>query len=190
VLFKPLCDSHRVDDLLDQVRTPSAGRAIWAFRDVDGRARSAVAKFGRNNLLVLHDIVSGNGQSMWQAQRLSPVVLSTLRDFDYTDMSPHTAAALFWWARNSLFFDLALDQRSDVLLASYGDLVGNPRAAMQVICDFLGFAFRPALVAHIAPRRATPVRPLDIDSRVRTLCDELQEQLDRVIQHQHQGRAA
>ena len=27
------------------------GRAIWAYRDVDGRVRSAVSKFGRNNLL-------------------------------------------------------------------------------------------------------------------------------------------
>ena len=53
VLFKPLCDSHRVDHLLDTLDTPSPGRAIWAYRDVDGRARSAVSKFGRNNLLTL-----------------------------------------------------------------------------------------------------------------------------------------
>jgi hypothetical protein len=43
VLLKPLCDSHRVDHLLDSLGTASPGRAIWAYRDVDGRARSAVS---------------------------------------------------------------------------------------------------------------------------------------------------
>jgi hypothetical protein len=189
VLFKPLCDSHRIDHLLDRVRTRKPGRAIWVYRDVDGRVLSALSKFGRNNLLVLADIAAGRGAGMWQAQRLSPAILEEISGFDYRTMTPETAAALFWWVRNSLYFDLGFDRRSDVMLASYDDLLTDPRAGMGSICTFLGLEFRPELVGHIAPRSGKRTA-LDIDPRVRRLCDQLQEQMNATLREQRQGRAA
>jgi hypothetical protein len=189
VLFKPLCDSHRVDELLDQVPARTSGRAIWVYRDVDGRARSALSKFGRNNLLVLADIAAGRGGDMWQAQRLSPTAIEQISDFDYGTMTPETAAALFWWVRNGLYFELGLDRRSDVMLSSYGDLLADPPRGMAAICSFLGLEYRAELVAHIAPRTAGPTA-LAIDPRVRHLCDQLQERLDGTLRQQRRGRAA
>ncbi len=189
VLFKPLCDSHRVDQLLDGVGTPSPGRAIWAYRDVDGRVRSAVSKFGRNNLLVLGDIAAGRGQQMWQAQRLSAETLEVIAGFDYTTMTPETAAALMWWARNGLYFELGLDERDDVLLASYQDLLSDPPGAMGAICSFLDLPYRDGLVAHLRAPSAHGSRPLEIDPRVRDLCDELAGRLDEV-QRRHRRQWA
>jgi len=190
VLFKPLCDSHRVDHLLDDVTTPSPGRAIWAYRDVDGRVRSAVSKFGRNNLLVLGDIAKGLGDEMWQAQRLSPETLAVISSFDYDAMSPESAAALVWWMRNGLYFELGLDLRGDVLLASYQDLLHDPHGAMGAICSFLDLPYRPRLVSHLrAPSPGGP-RRLDIDPRVRILCDQLATRLDDVQRRQRQQWAA
>jgi Sulfotransferase family/Sulfotransferase domain len=190
VLFKPLCDSHRVDGLLDSLDTPSPGRAIWAYRDVDGRVRSAVSKFGRNNLLVLGDIAAGNRPGMWQAERLSEQTLEQIRSFDYTTMTPETAAALFWWVRNGLFFDLGFHRRADVLLTSYQDLLTNPSSAMESICRFLGFQFRNELIEHISPRAPGGARALDIDPQVRLLCTRLQDRLDEALRLQSEGRAA
>jgi hypothetical protein len=190
VLFKPLCDSHRVDHLLDSLGTPSPGRAIWAYRDVDGRVRSAVSKFGRNNLLTLRDIAAGKGAGMWQAQRLSQATLTEIASYDYTTMSAETAAALFWWIRNGLYFETGLDRRDDVLLASYQDMLATPVAAMQSICTFLGLTYRPALVEHISPRGPGSPRRLDIDPRVRALCDHLQDRLDEALRGQRDGAAA
>ena len=48
--------------------------------------------------------------------------LEIIRRFDYDRMTPESAAVLFWFVRNSLYFDLALDRRPDVALASYGVL--------------------------------------------------------------------
>ncbi len=190
VLFKPLCDSHRVDHLLDALDTPSPGRAIWAYRDVDGRARSAVSKFGRNNLLTLRDIAAGKGASMWQAQRLSQSTLDEIASYDYSTMTAETAASLFWWLRNGLYFDLGFDRRDDVLLASYQDMLATPVAAMQAICSFLSLDYRPALDrAHLAARPFFP-RPLDIDPRVRALCDQLASRLDETLRSQRDGAAA
>jgi hypothetical protein len=190
VLFKPLCDSHRVDHLLDSLATPSPGRAIWAYRDVDGRVRSAVSKFGRNNLLTLRDIAAGKGAGMWQAQRLSAATLAEIASHDYETMTAETAAALFWWIRNGLYFETGLDRRDDVLLASYQDMLATPVESMQSICAFLGLTYRPGLIEHISPRGAGRARQLDIDPRVRALCDHLQDRLDEAMRGQRDGAAA
>ncbi len=154
VLFKPLCDSHRVDHLLDSLATPSPGRAIWAYRDVDGRVRSAVSKFGRNNLLTLRDIATGKGAGMWQAQRLSAATLAEIASHDYETMTAETAAALFWWMRNGLYFETGLDRRDDVLLASYQDMLATP-VELDAVDLHLPGAHLPTGIdrAHLTARR-------------------------------------
>jgi hypothetical protein len=179
VLFKPLCDSHRADELL-AIDTPTAGRAIWAYRGVDGRVRSALAKFGDTNLRVLTDIAGGKGLDRWQAQRLSPDNLELIASFDWSSMSPASAAALFWFVRNSLFFDLGLDDRGDVLLSSYDALVADPEEGTRAVADFIGLPWHPGLAEHIEQRGPANDDRLDLDPRVRARCDELQERFDAV----------
>jgi hypothetical protein len=178
VLLKPLCDSHRVGELLDRLPLPTAGRAIWAYRDVDGRARSALAKFGDANLRVLREIGRGGGGGRWQAQRLSADSLELLASFDYERMSPADGAALFWYVRNRLFFEQGLDRRGDVILSCYDRMVAAPEETMRPLCAFLGVAWRPELVAHVAPRSGRGLPPLDLDPRIRARCDELRARLD------------
>jgi len=180
VLFKPLCDSHRVDQLL-ALDTPTPGRAIWAYRGVDGRVRSALAKFGDTNLRVLTEIAAGRGGDLWQAQRLSEDNLELIGSFDWTSMSPASAAALFWFVRNSLFFDLGLDQRDDVLLSSYDALVAKPEHCTRALATFLGLEWRPGLAAHIDHRDGRGRERLNLDPRVRRLCDELEERLAALV---------
>ncbi len=177
VLFKPLCDSHRAAELLDRMPVLVAGRAIWAYRDVDGRARSAVAKFGDANLRVLREIAAGPSRR-WQAQRLSPDSLELLSSFDYDAMTPADAAALFWYVRNRLFFELGLDRRADVVLSSYDAMLRSPATAMRALCAFLGMAWRPELTAGIAPRAGHELPRLRIDARIRERCDHLTGALD------------
>ena len=190
VLFKPLCDSHRVDQLLDGVPSRTPGRAIWVYRDVDGRARSALSKFGRNNLLVLADIAAGRGAGMWQAQRAAGGLDGGDLQLRLPDHDPRDRRRpLLVGAQLALLRARVWTAGADVMLASYEDLLTDPRAGMQAICSFLGFAYRPELVAHIAPRTATRAR-LDLDPRVRQLCEQLQERLDTTLRAQRQGRAA
>ena len=190
VLLKPLCDSHRVGEILDTLGTPSHGRAIWAYRDVDGRVRSALAKFGTNNLEVLGEIAAGRGRDRWQARGLSPENLALIESFDYAAMTPESAAALFWYVRNSLYFEQGLDARSDVALASYDRFLADPDANMRALCAFLDFPFHSALSAHIERREAPERRPLDIDPAIRQRCDELTARLDAALDRQLAAAAA
>jgi hypothetical protein len=189
VLFKPLADSHRTDELLDSMGTPTPGRAIWAYRQVDGRVRSALAKFGSNNLDVLREIASGRGGDRWQAQGLSDENRRLVESFDYSAMSPESAAALFWYVRNSLFFDTGLDRRDDVALASYDRFVADPEGMMRPLAAFLGFPYSHDLVSHV-DARASGRPPLDIDPRIRTLTDELQARLDAALDAQIASRSS
>lgn len=184
VLFKPLCDSHRTDELLDSPFMSGRGKAIWAYRDVDGRVRSAISKFGDVNHRVLRDIAHGQGLDRWQAQRLSSQSLTFIRSFNYSAMSEETAAALFWYVRNSLFFDLGLDSRSDIFLLSYDALVDEPEIAMRRLCAFLDFPYHSALTKHIQVRPNSKRPPLEIDTRVRDKCDELAVRLETKLSEQ------
>src|SRR6476619_365020 len=80
VLVKPLCESHRVDELLDLAGVP-AGRALWVFREPGARARSEVSKFGDANLRALRTIAAGEGETIWQGQRLPPQSVELVRFF-------------------------------------------------------------------------------------------------------------
>jgi hypothetical protein len=181
VLLKPLCDSHRAAELLDDLGAPTAGRAIWAYRTMDDRVRSAVSKFGSANREALAAIANGGGDSLWQAGGLSADSRSLIRRFDYGTMSPESAAALFWLVRNSLYFELGLDRRPDVLLCSYDQLVREPEASMRRLCEFLGIEYRPEFVAHIDSRSRRDRPPLPIDPEIRSLCAELESRLDAVL---------
>jgi hypothetical protein len=176
VLFKPLIDSHRVPQLLDELGTQSPGRAIWAYRHVDGRVRSSIAKFGDSNLQALRRIAAGD-TAIWQAGGLSTARLETIGSFDLEAMSAESGAALFWWLRNQLYFDLGLDERSDVTLAWYEATVADPEVAIGRICAFLDLPYRPGFAAHIDRRAAGRRPPLPLDPRARALCDALQDRL-------------
>jgi hypothetical protein len=137
-----------------------------------------VQKFGPANLDALRRIAAGGGGGMWQAGGLGPDRLELIRSFDYDRMTPESAAALFWFLRNALFFDLGLDTRADVALASYRATVTGPERAMRAVCDALDLAYQPALIAHIDARSSRPAPPLDLDPGIADLCDGLEARLD------------
>jgi hypothetical protein len=177
VLFKPLCDSDRTAELLDRDRSGPAPRAIWAFRDVEGRVRSHVLKFRTSNLDAFRNFVRDGDTTSWQLRGVSEAHLDLIRSLDVERMSPESASALFWFVRNSQFFEHELHRRSDVMLADYAAFLADPVTAMSRLCAFIGFPYRPELVAHVAPQRRTPRAPVVIDDRIRALCLPLEERL-------------
>jgi LPS sulfotransferase NodH len=178
VVFKPLTDSHRARDLLGQA--PNS-KAIWAFRRVEDRVNSAIAKFGDHNLQVLRAFSKGEGLDRWQAQGLTSSDFSFIRKFDYTSMSPHDAAALFWYLRNSLYFKQNLERAQDVLPLAYEDLVSDPQATMVRVCGFLGAKFDERMIktVHAESVGRSEAR---VSSEILALCQPLYEQL-RAIQN-------
>jgi len=177
VLFKPLCDSHRVVELLDGLGTPARPRAIWAYRGFEARVRSSLAKFGDSNLRALRRIADGTGDGLWQAGGLSESSRKLIDEYARDGLTAASASALFWFVRNSLYFELGLDRRPDVVLASYDAMVQQPDATMESLCRFLDLRFRPELVHGIEARQAVR-HELEIDPGIRERCESLQQALD------------
>jgi hypothetical protein len=182
VLFKPLCDSHRAAELLDRFHPRT--RAIWAYRDVDGRVRSALAKFGDSNLRVLRAFADGEADDAWQVQGMSAANANFVRSFDLDRVSAGSAAALFWYVRNSLYFEMSLDERQDAMLVSYNRFLAEPDANARALCAFLGVGYRPQLITHVKPRPPAWPEVLSIEDRIRERCADLQERLDRASANQ------
>jgi hypothetical protein len=182
VVFKPLCDSHRIVEILGDIRAARQPKGLWVWRNVTGRVRSAVSKFPTSNLRVLRNWSAGVDTGHWQVQRLSADSRAFIESIDPSTMSVTTAAALFWYVRNRLFFELGVHKRSDVMAVSYDLFLRSPAEWMQIITDFARIPYRPDLVAHVKTSLAARHRDdeLVIDPRVMERCMDLTDRLLQV----------
>jgi hypothetical protein len=186
VAFKPLCDSHRIHQILDGLQSIEHPRAFWIWRTVEGRVRSAVAKFPASNLQVLQRWASGVDRQHWQLQGISDESRAFLDSLDTAALSPESAAAAFWYVRNQLFFERHLNQRPDVLPISYDLFLKEPVRWMQLIAEFAGLTYRPDLIAHVKPSLSSRHRRarVPIDGEILDRCKQLERRLeDATIQH-------
>jgi hypothetical protein len=175
VLCKPLCDSHRVVELLERVRGPRGARALWVFRGVDGRSRSASARFGSHAREALLAVAAGD-RTIWQGQGLGEAALADLRSIDLAELDDTSAQALLWIVRNRLFFDLGLHRRDDVALVDYDAVTADPPGGLRRVCRYIGLPYRDAMVAGVEPRTPTDLR-VALPAWLRTRCDDLTERL-------------
>jgi Sulfotransferase domain len=174
VVTKPLVESHRAAELLDSLPNSSA---IWMFRHYLAVASSNLAKFGTaNGHNDLEKLLSG-GSGEWRAQcndevrdQIQSLVSKGVSDFD--------AAALFWWARNQLYFDQQLWQDSRVRLLRYESVVHNPAGCLAGLNDFLGLSIPVEAAGRAIRQSATPRAQLQ--PTVEELCAELFDRFHNV----------
>jgi len=180
VLFKPLCDSHRTQELLD-IANPDKALALWIYRGVDARTRSAVAKFGSDALEAVQRIASGQTDGLWQAGGLAGEDIDLVRSLPLHRLTPTDGAALLWFLRNSLYFTLGLNSEKRVHLLSYEAFISDPADVMQRICSLIEVEYRSEFIGHVDAGRS-PRITLAIDPTVRELCDALADRLNREAQ--------
>jgi hypothetical protein len=171
VALKPICETHRVNELLDRF---SGSKAIWIFRDYRDTVNSASVKWrsGRDVLGRLAD-----GAVTWRSGGLSQDKLALVKRLYRDDMTLHEANAVMWYLRNGLFFDLNAHERPDVLLVRYEDLVADPHTGFARLFDFVKMPV-PSDFGRLIRSSGASKRPFpEISREIRALCDELQERL-------------
>jgi Sulfotransferase domain len=185
VVLKPLVESQNACELLDGL--PNA-RALWVFRHYADVARSNLARFGgRNGIKNLRSIARSEGD--WRSERVSAAVERIVRERFDDKMNPWDAAALFWWARNQLFFEQALDARGDVQTCRYEELVADPRRVLRGIYEFAGGPCpRDPSVERVSSASVALGRAIPISSDVVALCEEMLSRLEKA--HAENARCA
>jgi len=180
VVFKPICDSQNIDVLLSE--HPDA-RVIWDFRRYQDVANSAVKRWGAHQLDLIRRLAEGETKGHFFFDRVTPEQRQFVQELYHDEMSPHTAAALFWYLRNRIFFDHGLEKMPNrVKLVRYEDSVSDPAGHYKTLFDSLGIEFRPAFVAEVHPSSISKQEFPAIDAPVEKLCEEMMDKLNGALE--------
>ena len=178
LVLKPLVESQYTPTWLDGLEN---SYAVWMYRRPENVAASDLNYFGGGNGERNLRLLLWNDPPNWRGEVVPETTRSILARHYQPGMDPHDAAALFWWARTSLFFDLRLDERPDVRLCSYERLVNDPAQAMRSLYEFVGVAYPEQDITrgvHLGSARRKD--EFQLSREVRRLCEELWERLESV----------
>ncbi len=175
VVMKPLVETQRLRTLLNYF--PNA-KALFMYRRYADVANLDLGKFGpRNAIDNIRPIAAGDMHN-WRSAGATPAVRAHIARFFSESMNPNDAAALFWFARNQLYYDLELAAHANVMLCRYEHLATEPSSLMRRIYAFAGVTC-PDL-SHTSQVHSSSVSKgrLELLPEVRTLCEQLQARLD------------
>ena len=178
VVLKPLVESQRAHELF---ATFPGSRALWQYRHYQDVASSNLKAFGMDNgVKDLQPFVDDDTDN-WRSQNSTAETRQTIRAFFRPDMNPYDAAALFWWARTRLYFDLDLAGDPRVLLCRYEDLATDPAATMRRVYGFLNRPYPgDQIVRDVHPQSVGKGRVSRLSPEVDALCAALLARLDRL----------
>lgn len=186
VMLKPICDSHRADEILEHF---PGSRALWIFRHYRDTVSSAAAKWptAPEGIKKLAD---GDREAAgWWAGGLLQEDFELVRQHYHSSLSPEGAHALLWYLRNTFYFRLGLNEREDVLLIKYEDLVQQPAKYFSELFRFLEVPFKESFVSGVY-NSSVGMHPIpDIPESVEELCSELHEKLKKSYRRQRAGFA-
>lgn len=173
-VVKPLVESQRATELL--ARFPGSC-GYWLYRDVREVASSMLAKWGPPaGAPHLWQVIDESDPGNWRSQNVPPSVRATLRELYRPDMASADAAALFWWARNELYFAQGLERDPRVLLLDF--------VRMCTVRDYVDRALdhqrvpHPPAAGHFRAEFSGKSSGLALDPRVEALCRDLRARLD------------
>jgi len=186
IILKPLVETQNAVRLLNYFE---GSAAVWMYRHYKDAAASNLRHFGlRNGIDNLRPIIRNDIRS-WRAEHVSPEVRKTVLKYFSETMNPHDAAALFWFVRNRFFFELGLDQRSDVMMCKYEHLVRNPHDTVRRIYEFAGHDFPgEKIVGEVHSASLGKGKAIPLSRDMEFLCEELFGKLSQAYEKQRTMR--
>lgn len=175
IVSKPLVESSRTLELLGYFK---GSKALWMFRDYRDVTLSNIKHFGLNNGIDDLRGVFNNEPGNWRAEGLSDDMRAMVATYFSEEMNPYDAAVLFWITRNSLFFDLGMDKRPDVLMCSYNDLVTHPERFLRYLYRQVGQHFPESnITAAIHANSIEKGASVNLSPEIEHLAQKMMERL-------------
>jgi hypothetical protein len=177
VVIKPLMEAQNAPEVLAFF---PGSKGLWVYRHYTDVANSNLKLFGQDNGIQNLRALVEDRPGHWLAEHASAEVRAIVGRHYSPVMSPSDAAALFWFVRNRLFFDLELDRHPQVQLCRYEDLVTEPLDALARVYGFLGRPFPgKRLIAEVHRESLGKGRHLALSPAVDELCRTMLDRLDR-----------
>jgi len=174
IVAKPLVESQRLKYLLDYFPRSSA---LWMFRHYIDVVSSNLVRFGQTNGYDDIKPIIENDESNWRCEHLSSDVKDLIVQLS-KGCSEADAAALFWYARNSLLFQQKLQEDARVYICQYEDLVSDPTRVIRGIYQFfdLDISYNN-LQEGISPKSIGKGSNIEISTEIKAACDEMYRNL-------------
>lgn len=175
VVLKPLVETQNLKELLSYFPT---SKALWMFRHFKDVAASNLNNFGESNGIDdLRPIYHGD-TSNWRSEGASEEVKEVVRKYFSEDMDEMDAAALFWYVRNSLFFDLKLQYNPRVMMCRYEDLVHYPSETLKEIYTFAGSSFPgEEITENVKINSVGKGKDVQLNPEIEALCNQMLKKL-------------
>ena len=168
-VIKALCELDRIKFLMN---TFPPAKTLWVVRDWRDSVHSAIKSFG--NFGKQWERLAQGDTSDWRGRNMSAATRELLAALYRPDASEAEGAAIMWFYRNVLFFELQLAADPRVRVVFYEKLVQQPAREVAAVYDFLGLpGFSGAVSERIHARSVKHRSPEGIAPAVATLCDEL-----------------
>jgi hypothetical protein len=176
IVFKPLVESQNTLELLDYFDN---SRALWMFRNYRGVAASNIKYFGVRNGIDDIRPIAQNEPNNWRSEKVSKPVREIISKYFSEDMNPYNAAVLFWYARNSHFFDQELDKNPQVMMGYYDDIVLDPEKYVRSIYQQVGQVYPEGnITTEVHANSRKKGKDLELSPEVEQLAQELLEKLE------------
>jgi len=181
IVLKPLVETQNIIPLIESFDN-SVG--LWMFRDYRDVAASYLKRFGTNSGIRDLKPIVDNDQHNWRSEKVPKNVREIVLRYFSENMLPHDAAALFWFVRNSWFFELDLQKNFDILMCRYEDLVSMPVKTMKRIYKSANLNF-PAhqVLKEVHSESIGKGATIKLSSEIEKLCSKLLENLDNTYKH-------
>ncbi len=177
-VFKP---NNDLQYALRFLRFHPETRLLWIYRDYRDAVNSSLRRWGGAHREIMLGISQGRERHPGQpaiAEGVTAELLDLLRGLCHDDLSDQDGAALLWYARNSLYFDLGLHEQQRVMLFNYEALVSDPVTYGRCLFEFIGVRFRPAYVAGVYHSSVSRYESPALQPGVTALCDDMMRRLD------------
>lgn len=174
-IFKPLEDTHRVLEMLDNF---DGSKAIFIFRHYADVVNSSMRLgWGDHLKQYIENINDGVPFKYSGPLNLSDENVKLVRDLCHKDISAESSSALVWYLRNSIYFDYHLKENPRVLLVQYERLVKNPEEEMKHILAFINLGFTNAVLYNITNKNIKKEPPPKVEEEIKILCEDMYHRL-------------
>ena len=134
VAAKPLVESDRAVELMDAAEPV---RAVWMLRHYGGVAQSSLRRFGEDNPYLDLQPYCDHDSTDWRSRGASEETRETVIRLMNEGLSSLDAAALFWWARNQLYFDQQLWRDGRIRILRYERACNCSEEVAAALSDFI-----------------------------------------------------
>lgn len=168
-IFKPLEDSHRVNELLEYFKD---SRALFIFRHYSDVVNSSIKLGWGTHLKQYINNIHDNIEFKYSGPlNLTPQNIQTINDLYYENKSAENCAALVWYLRNTIYFDHNLHVNPKVLLIQFERIVSNPQKEFKDVIHFIGLRPSRSVLYDVRNLTLRKTNPPVIDEPILKICD-------------------